>query len=381
MPACLERCGILPCGERYGHYKEHVCDIQRMMVRILHDSADWRRKQQALRLANERNAAPTDKSNNTDAKAKATKSDENADGHGGDAQKDATEPDTTATASSLADAGATTSGEQGTAPAKTMEHQLVEIIDDKGQTVRWECARCEMFRKPRYRPDFYKEPCVPKGFGTRMDKRVARRQQELHAEWRKKKPGGHQLSWDGDPYGIISCARCTRTWQHNNNQIWNAQIWQRCTGNGEAEEKRRKELREELEKWQQDQPASGNPHQLVLEEATDLVMCRTCSRRIAPGAWRRFLGNERCAGAAELGRRIEDAGDDTGKIKSRRQNKYGRMEVAARLRAEASRTGEEEPQPTAGGRRLATKAAAYRRGAGAPTRTGLTGRSTPAAPR
>ena len=107
----------------------------------------------------------------------------------------------------------------------------------------------------------------------------------------KKKPGGHQLSWDGDPYGVFSCARCTRKWQHKNNKIWKAQIWQRCTRNGEAEEQKRSELRKELEEWQRDQPASGNPHQLELEDATDLVMCRT-----------RYLGSERCAGAAELGR-------------------------------------------------------------------------------
>ena len=108
----------------------------------------------------------------------------------------------------------------------------------------------------------------------------------LQQEWDKNKPRGHHLSWNGDTLGIIVCSRCSRKWQYAAGQVWRVQIQQKCSGTTEEEDLRREKLRTALREWQEQQAADPTPHELALNEETDLVCCGRCKRSAAARTWR-----------------------------------------------------------------------------------------------
>ena len=98
--------------------------------------------------------------------------------------------------------------------------------------------------------------------------------------------GGYHLSWNGDTLGVIVCSRCSRKWQYAAGQVWRLQIKQKCSGTTEEEDLRREKLRTALREWQEQQAADPTPHELALNEETDLVCCGRCKRSAAARTWR-----------------------------------------------------------------------------------------------
>jgi len=61
-------------------------------------------------------------------------------------------------------------------------------------------------------------------------------------EWKEQKPGGHDLDWDGDAQGKITCKICDREWLWKNqsgNTGWKKAIHEQCTGEEKCKPKQR----------------------------------------------------------------------------------------------------------------------------------------------
>jgi len=246
---------------------------------------------------------------------------------------------------------------------------------------RWVCSECGLFRAPRYRADFYTFPCKPplkegETQGSRQRNDILRK--KLMEEWRKNKPDQHDLFWDGNAQGAVVCRTCTKKWQYGLGASWRAGVQLRCAGTSAPEEKRRRELKEEL-----DRAAANNEvgeHALSIREEDDTVLCGRCLETAAPRLWKALAA--RPCEPAPPGMAVEEKRRDK-KGGEKRKATTGATGLFGQQRKEKPRSSEEgaEEANKSSGRRAAAKAAAQRRGARAPSRTQRTGRSLPAARR
>ena len=185
-------------------------------------------------------------------------------------------------------------------------HELVAGEDDKGKVLRWKCVRCEKFRAPYMRGDFYKFDCkgaLKTGETAGSRARQEQTRKKLEEEWRKSKPGHHHLRWSGDTQGAIVCTLCTRRWPYRQHQQWKVQIQQTCANDGgKREDEKRRKLQEALDEAAEKKEVGE--HVLARREEDDTVFCSRCLGTTSQRLWR-YMASQPCI-PAEEGKTVEE---------------------------------------------------------------------------